>query len=414
MRSACLSILLGMAWAISPSVWALEPDQLFDKLSPSVWTVSNYDARARVHAMGSAVVIGPGRLITNCHVVEKGSSFSVRRENVAYGATVEWADPERDLCQLKVAGFDAPAVQMGDMATLKVGARVYAIGSPRGFEMTLSDGLISALRRDDDGKLVYIQTSAPISPGSSGGGLFDQEGRLIGVTTLGGKDAQNLNFAVPSALIAEVPLRAQARAARRETPSVTSSTSAELGSTRRVGDWFEYRVTDALTGVGRTISLTVERVLGERVVFNGGSRIEDATGQLMESKGGVLGEMDALTPPGGWARVQQQPGATWPVTFTGLSSTGAPIEFDLKASVTGEQSIRLSGRSYRVIAIELSGWNVRLGSLTGLRGSPTPYRASVGYAPELSRPVRFSVEVRDSPRQLIIKETIELVDAGGR
>ena len=77
---------------------------------------------------------------------------------------------------------------------MKVGERVYTIGAPSGLERTLGEGLISGLRTTEEGKL--IQTSAPISPGSSGGGLFDSSGHLIGVTSFLLKDAQSLNFAI--------------------------------------------------------------------------------------------------------------------------------------------------------------------------------------------------------------------------
>ncbi len=78
---------------------------------------------------------------------------------------------------------------------MKVGERAYAVGAPEGLELTLSEGLVSGLREVDDVRV--IQTSAPISHGSSGGGLFDSEGRLIGVTTFFLKEGQNLNFALP-------------------------------------------------------------------------------------------------------------------------------------------------------------------------------------------------------------------------
>ena len=99
----------------------------------------------------------------------------------------------------------------GPLATtsaVQVGHAVYAIGNPKGLDLTLSAGLVSSLRRNPTGQLVLIQTPAAISGGSSGG-LFDDSGRLIGLTTIGsvGADTQNLNFAVPSEWIAELPQR---------------------------------------------------------------------------------------------------------------------------------------------------------------------------------------------------------------
>jgi hypothetical protein len=79
---------------------------------------------------------------------------------------------------------------------IRTGERVYAVGTPRGLEATMSEGVVSSIRQTPDGPI--IQTTAPISPGSSGGGLFDATGLLVGVTTFQLRDSQNLNFAVPT------------------------------------------------------------------------------------------------------------------------------------------------------------------------------------------------------------------------
>lgn len=79
-------------------------------------------------------------------------------------------------------------------ANLAVGEKVYTVGTPIGLEQTLGEGIISGFRKYKGQKL--IQTSAPISSGSSGGGLFDSHGNLIGITTFLLKDTQNLNFAI--------------------------------------------------------------------------------------------------------------------------------------------------------------------------------------------------------------------------
>ncbi len=89
----------------------------------------------------------------------------------------------------------AQPVLIGSTKALKVGSRVYAIGTPEGLDRTLSEGIISGLRPVEGGH--YLQITAPISPGSSGGGLFDEEGRLIGLTSFYMAEGQQLNFAVP-------------------------------------------------------------------------------------------------------------------------------------------------------------------------------------------------------------------------
>jgi serine protease Do len=176
----------------------LSPEELYRRLAPSVWVVRTYDADGIAARTGSAVVIGPETLLTNCHVLEKAKRFVVRNDNVQHDAKLQYIDVQRDLCQITARNLRAPSVEMADSDMLSVGQKVFALGNPRGLELSLSDGLVSALRRDEDQRtLVLIQTTAPISRGSSGGGLFDSAGRLVGITTLVVEDAQNLNFAVP-------------------------------------------------------------------------------------------------------------------------------------------------------------------------------------------------------------------------
>jgi hypothetical protein len=150
--------------------------------------------------LGSGVVVGgDGLIVTNFHVVEGASKASVKLANGDVYDTVRVAavDQRRDLILLRVAGFGLPAAQIGDSEAAKVGESVYAIGAPKGLELSISDGIVSAIRNSDDGYRV-LQTTAAISNGSSGGGLFDTRGMLIGVTTFKIRGGENLNFALPS------------------------------------------------------------------------------------------------------------------------------------------------------------------------------------------------------------------------
>jgi serine protease Do len=214
---AATGALLALALAAPGSSAAgLAPDAFYSKTAPSVWIVRTFDADGLILATGSAVVIAPEALLTNCHVLAKASRVIVRKENASYQAKLVHADVERDMCQLAAANLPSPAVALGDSDRLGVGQRVYALGNPQGLELTLSDGLISALRKNDDGKLIVIQTTAPISHGSSGGGLFDENGKLIGITTLQARDGQNLNFAIPINWLRDLPERSAAALKKRK------------------------------------------------------------------------------------------------------------------------------------------------------------------------------------------------------
>jgi len=220
-------LLLALA-AMVPPVQALTPAELFAKVAPSVWRVRTYDQEGLPLGLGSAVVVAPETLVTNCHVLRKAERFVLLHDNLSLPGTLELWDTARDVCQIKARGLNAPAVVLGETRGLLVGQNVYALGSPAGLELTLSAGLVSSLRRDDDQRLMMIQTSAPISPGSSGGGLFDDQARLIGLTTmtLASVSAQNLNFALPVDWIRELPQRHRAAREQAAGPVETAASAA--------------------------------------------------------------------------------------------------------------------------------------------------------------------------------------------
>ena len=168
---------------------------VFDKNSPAIVTILTPSG------FGSGVLVDPsGVIVTNLHVVEGDVSAKVTLANgdIYDDVRVVAVDARRDIIVIKIAGFQLPTVELGDSDTVAVGEAVYAIGSPRGFALTISDGIISGKRPSpgDEGSQV-LQITAAISPGSSGGGLFDGDGRLVGVTTSGIPGGGSLNFAVP-------------------------------------------------------------------------------------------------------------------------------------------------------------------------------------------------------------------------
>lgn len=150
--------------------------------------------------MGSGFVINSdGYIVTNFHVVQDAKFVNVKMiEHNKYitGVQVVRVNPARDIALLKAnnAGELQPVI-LGDSDNIKIGEQVVAIGNPQGFENTISDGLISGIRESADVKL--IQTSVPVTEGSSGGPLLNMEGEVIGVVTAGFKKEGNINFAVP-------------------------------------------------------------------------------------------------------------------------------------------------------------------------------------------------------------------------
>lgn len=178
----------------------LKADDLFADLSKTVVTVyggSNGSSRESQILLGSGVAVSNDTVVTNCHVIEKSAVVSVRAGEMYSTASVISADQERDMCVLKSAQSLSQYVEsIRGIGDLRIGEAVYAIGTPKGFEKTLTDGLISGVR--NIGEMTVIQTTAPISKGSSGGALFDEFGNLIGITTFYLRDSQAINFAIPA------------------------------------------------------------------------------------------------------------------------------------------------------------------------------------------------------------------------
>jgi S1-C subfamily serine protease len=153
---------------------------------------------------GSGVIIAPdGYIVTNCHVIEDAASIeAVTFEGMHFTADVVGKDAATDLALVRIGAAGLPAVSLGDSGRLRPGQVAIAIGSPLGFQGTVTAGVISALgrsMRSKSGRLIeeVIQTDAALNPGNSGGPLVDSRGRLIGINTAIIQMAQGICFAIP-------------------------------------------------------------------------------------------------------------------------------------------------------------------------------------------------------------------------
>jgi len=231
-RSRQVLAAAALLLAATPAA-ALTPAEVFAQVSPSVWRVQTLDADGLLLGQASAVVVAPEQLVTNCHVLLRARKVQVRRDgpSSAIPARLVMWDVQRDLCQLQAPGLRAPAAVLGQAAQAAVGQPAYAIGHPRGLDLTMSAGLVSSFRRNAAGQLVLLQTSAAVSGGSSGGGLFNEQGELLGLTTIASVtgDAQNLNFAIPADWIADLPRR---HAAARAAEAAARARPAASGASR--------------------------------------------------------------------------------------------------------------------------------------------------------------------------------------
>jgi S1-C subfamily serine protease len=173
-----------------------------DSLRPAV--VNLRGQRGRGEGSGSGILFTPdGFLLTNHHVIRGAEHVRIRlHDGAELDGRVVGADGWTDLAVVQAGGAGLPSAAFGDSARLRVGQLVVAIGSPYGFESTVTAGVISALGRtlrSITGHLVdnVIQTDAALNPGNSGGPLVDSRGQVIGINTAVIQPAQGICFAIP-------------------------------------------------------------------------------------------------------------------------------------------------------------------------------------------------------------------------
>jgi hypothetical protein len=195
-------------------------------------------------------------------------------------------------------------------------------------------------------------------------------------------------------------------AATAATATVVLATTARHDAPLVRGDTFDYQLVDRTTQAVRTVMLRVDRTDDRQVLFNGGTRVEKPNGELVTRGPSVLGELDDVTPAGGWLPSGRVPRGVWPVKF--ITGAGADRRsYDLTAQAGGEQMIRIKAGQFRAVRIDIEGWYTY-----GTTGSPAPYRAVLWVSPDLRRPIRFEVKSRSVTNLgsafFMIDETAEL------
>lgn len=180
---------------------------VYERCSGAVVQLRVLDDLGRVKSTGSGVVFKDSAwLITNNHILERGGLLLANKgaDRLDLKEIVR-SDADADILIVRIdpATFpdtwaNIPPLQPVRFDGLRPGQRVFTIGNPRGLDNTIADGVLSARRVDEETHKRMLQISAPISPGSSGGGVFDARGRLIGISTFIYRPgiSQNLNFAV--------------------------------------------------------------------------------------------------------------------------------------------------------------------------------------------------------------------------
>lgn len=181
----------------------LSAEAIYERTTPSVLTLS-VQRRDGVEGIGTAfLAIRPGLAVTAWHVVKDAekiiAKFSDGKEATVTGIVDN--DPTLDLAIVSIDSAERPVLKFSE-GDPKVGSKAFVIGTPRGLEFSISDGIISQTPLFGDSKL--YQFTCPVSQGNSGGPLLNASGQVLGVVSWQLRDAQNLNFAVPGSFAAKL------------------------------------------------------------------------------------------------------------------------------------------------------------------------------------------------------------------
>lgn len=244
--AASCAVLVALLPLTSGSSAAFDIPGIFDSQSPAVVLVAAVGAQNRICRFGSGFVLRPDALIvTNSHVIDDASKIVVTLASgqILSGVVLVYQDRDRDLAVLSADGKNLPVVRLGDSDEVKVGEDVIAIGNPEGLQNTLTKGVISGIRKDSRGR-TYLQTTTPMSEGSSGGPLINMRGQVVGVAVSILWDAQNINFAIPINDVKDVLARVKVwtiRSDRGSGPHAVEDRIPELappgGSGSRALNW---------------------------------------------------------------------------------------------------------------------------------------------------------------------------------
>jgi predicted negative regulator of RcsB-dependent stress response len=205
-KELIIAFVLAIVAAVSIEIY-LEQHKMavMENNSRAIAKLIVYNSKMDQIGTASGIFISSdGKLVTNYHVIEKASTIQAKMYSGAFFVlkSLIGINKTYDLAILEFDAKDIPYVKIKKDIEIKAGEAVFTIGSPMGLEKTISEGIISNPERKENG-VDLIQFTAPISSGSSGGGLFNNKGNIVGITTsmlVEGKsspNAQNLNFAVP-------------------------------------------------------------------------------------------------------------------------------------------------------------------------------------------------------------------------
>jgi S1-C subfamily serine protease len=394
---------------------ALTPDRIFERVAPSVWSVKAYGTEEKLLASASGVAIAPDKLVTNCRVLVRARQVQVHRGNLIYDAKLEFPDIKRNLCQLIVPGMSAPVPAQVSARALRPGLRIYVVGFSLGNEQSIGEGLVSAVH-DAGGPNERIQTTVPTTPGLLGAGVFDDEGRLVGVVTSSPKESAATAFAVPVDWLAAVAARGQAVLAARSNAAARTAGSLPAAGTTWVYGFVERLFTGRQTDftvdvlrvndhfVDETMSVDTQAV--QRIPRTVDARelrfIEQSLGA-----GAVLLEMAPylLAASGGKAPADFATAVGYPLGGLGLPNWAISVRHQSWEQVT------VPAGTFRALRIDVTGQRERpVFTSEPITGH---FKMSVWYAAEVQRFIKLRHQMwhgpASRPNRQLSDDSVELL-----
>ena len=413
--------MLVAIWAFPSVVNGLEPRDVFKLAELSVVVVLASDAKGNNNVQTSGVLIAALDVLTSCKGVADGADIVVTQEGALRPATVRHADLERDLCQLRMRE-PLPAARIAQSDTSaplpQIGDDVYLVSAPRGLDRTFGRVMLSGLRQVPGTSARLLQMDGSPDSGSFGGGVFDQQGRLLGILTPQFRQSGTESFAIPLAWAAELatraPERPEAGAPQAADPAPAAGGPAQDARWHPTkGDRWRYRLIDGKRTVG-TVSVEVIESSGgrvrERITREGsaGFRAErEVSPELTTSA-----FQPALTLPGGYTFLELSsyfpPGS---MLTPGRSLGQIPGEMYLL--VLGQRNLvwttRVAGNErVRVPAGEFETWRIEATTQDVGPHGPLRIKYRIWYSADMQRAVKISLAFDTRIDIANSSETLEL------
>lgn len=184
---------------------AMSPQEIYRQAERQVFVLEVLNEQGAVFSYLTAVLLDPDTVVTQCDSVLSAPSLRLRQGADIYPARIAQKDSARNLCLLHAPGAGESGVKLRDDAP-QTGTQVYAVSNALGLGVSIAEGVVSGVRALQGES--FIQHTAAIAPGSEGGGLFDAEGKLVGLISYRQRDGQNVNFAFPAQWLKEIGQRA--------------------------------------------------------------------------------------------------------------------------------------------------------------------------------------------------------------